>query len=167
MNAHILRGRHKNNVGRKQKPPRNPNDKIFMCELCSKGFSNKTALSMHINTHEGVKPFQCDACDKAYANRSNLDQHIKSVHIAEKKYRCDQCVMGFTTKQYLKRHIKTVHTTERPFPCGVCDQSFKYKGKGVYFSQNQGCIKFLIPHSWGGEFIKSFGEEFQVVKRGR
>ena len=91
---------------------------------------------MHINTHEGVKPFQCDACDKAYANRSNLDQHIKSVHIAEKKYRCDQCVMGFTTKQYLKRHIKTVHTTERPFPCGVCDQSFKYKGKGVYFSQN-------------------------------
>ena len=31
----------------------------------------------------------------------------------------------------------------------------------------QGCIKFLIPHPWGGEFIKSFGEEFQVVKRGR
>ena len=33
----------------------------------------------------------------------------------------------------------------------------------------QGCIKFLIPHpcTGGGGFIKSFGEEFQVVKRGR
>ena len=32
----------------------------------------------------------------------------------------------------------------------------------------QGCIKFLIPHPWGwGNFIKSYGEEFQAVKRGR
>ena len=30
----------------------------------------------------------------------------------------------------------------------------------------QGCIKFLTP-SLGGKFIKSFWEEFQVVKRRR
>ena len=31
--------------------------------------------------------------------------------------------------------------------------------KNIYFTCMQGCIKFLI--------IKSYGEEFQVVKRGR
>ena len=31
-----------------------------------------------------------------------------------------------------------------------------------------GCIEFLIPPGpEGGKFVKSFGEEFQVVKRGR
>ena len=32
--------------------------------------------------------------------------------------------------------------------------------------QNQGCLKFLIPPPLRGQFIKSVGEEYQVVERG-
>ena len=31
----------------------------------------------------------------------------------------------------------------------------------------QECIKFLVPPLGGGEFMKYYGDEYQVVKRGR
>ena len=33
-------------------------------------------------------------------------------------------------------------------------------------NKKQGCIKFLIPPSWGGGVIKPVGEEYKVVERG-
>ena len=36
----------------------------------------------------------------------------------------------------------------------------------INLTQIQACIKFLIP-PWGGGFVKSVGEEYQVVKRER
>ena len=33
--------------------------------------------------------------------------------------------------------------------------------------KKQGCIKFLIPHCWGGGLLKPAGEEYQVLKKGR
>ena len=39
--------------------------------------------------------------------------------------------------------------------------------KLLFFIRKQGYIRFHIPGGGGAEFIKSFGEEYQVVKRER
>ena len=48
--------------------------------------------------------------------------------------------------------------------CSFCGKKFKKPSQ----VKRQGCIKFLIYHSWGeGNFIESVGEEYQVVERRR
>ena len=97
----------------------------FRCDLCGRGFFNKTHWKDHCRMHQGIK-YECNQCDSAFPTKSGLNDHIRSVHDNEKRHYCDVCEKGFYKKTELARHYR-IHTGERPFQCQICDSAFARK----------------------------------------
>lgn len=56
----------------------------FKCDICGKGFSDKTKLSDHNNVHTGEKPFKCKFCNASFANRGTHAMHQRS-HLGHRR----------------------------------------------------------------------------------
>lgn len=59
-------------------------DRKFKCEVCGKGFSDKSKLSDHKNTHTGEKPFKCKFCTACFASRGTHAMHQRS-HLGHRR----------------------------------------------------------------------------------
>jgi uncharacterized Zn-finger protein len=64
-------------VRTKQKP--------YGCSLCTKSFSSKQELKIHMRVHTGEKPYSCSQCSKSFAHSSALQVHLR-IHSGEKPY---------------------------------------------------------------------------------
>ena len=73
-------------VRTKQKP--------YGCSLCTKSFSSKRDLKIHIRVHTGEKPFSCSQCTKSFAAKNDFKKHLR-VHTGEKPFSCSQCAKSF------------------------------------------------------------------------
>uniref|UniRef100_T1GV26 Protein krueppel n=1 Tax=Megaselia scalaris TaxID=36166 RepID=T1GV26_MEGSC len=92
------------------------NKKPFMCEECGKTFVHKSALTLHMYSHnEKEKPFPCEQCPKRFTSKSALNQHMLR-HTGEKNFMCPYCGLQKYNKTDLKLHIN-YHTKERQWPC--------------------------------------------------
>ena len=87
-------------VRAKQKP--------FGCPLCTKSFSSKRQLKLHMRVHTGEKPYSCSQCSKSFAQSSGLQLHLRS-HSGEKLYICSQCTKSFASKANLQRHLRFLY----------------------------------------------------------
>ena len=77
--------------------PEHPNAR-YECEVCSRKFTTKGNLKMHLSTVHGVgdvQTFRCDICSKAFTQKSGLKDHIETVHNSSSRFRCDICGRGF------------------------------------------------------------------------
>jgi len=50
---------------------------VHRCNICNRGFLNKSNIKVHLRTHTGEKPFKCDACAKAFRQKAHLLKHMQ------------------------------------------------------------------------------------------
>ena len=89
--------------------PEHDDNKIFICEKCSKSFIFRASLYSHNCKYRKVKRLECNECDKIFETKHGLEKHVKAKHLVLKPYECDQCVFVSPHKSALTFHVKTQH----------------------------------------------------------
>lgn len=98
-------------------------NRSFQCYLCSKSYTTKQMLKLHINSiHMLLRPFKCQICLRSFADKYTLTTHAR-IHSGERPYSCPFCSKTFVQHSALTKH-KRVHTKEKPYQCGICLKSF-------------------------------------------
>jgi len=97
-------------------------EKLYSCSQCSKSFAQSHHLHQHFRVHSGEKPYSCSQCSKSFAQLNTLHQHFR-VHSGEKPYSCSQCSKSFTRSSVLQLHLR-IHSGEKPYSCEICTKSF-------------------------------------------
>ncbi|GBN26598.1 Zinc finger protein 155 [Araneus ventricosus] len=88
-------------------------EKPFICKVCRKTFSYRSALKSHFLIHTDEKSYVCEICSKAFKRNGSLKFHLLT-HTKEKPYACEICSKAFMDKRNLKSHLVT-HTKEKPY----------------------------------------------------
>ncbi|XP_018402113.1 PREDICTED: zinc finger protein 60-like [Cyphomyrmex costatus] len=111
----------------------------YICETCGREFRFKSWLDRHKTIHTGEKHFECVSCSKRYSRKQILDMHMLAQHKNDKGYEkyknlynigvthtCGQCHKKFKIKTDLLKH-KRMHDDERPFECKYCGLRFTHR----------------------------------------
>ncbi|XP_076176968.1 uncharacterized protein LOC143151563 isoform X3 [Ptiloglossa arizonensis] len=104
-------------------------EKLFICTICNKSFSQQTALKTHMPIHDRSKlekEYPCDICGKVLNHPSSVVYHKEAEHNDGRRFVCNKCGKSFKHKQLLQRH-QLVHSDDRPYICKSCNASFKTK----------------------------------------
>lgn len=102
-----------------------PNEKIFVCRFCQRGYHLQTSFTEHMKIHYNAeKPIKCSGCEHVFDSEEKLTIHRKLVHENETKMSCVECGFLFPDETQLKRHVKAVHLQEKIFRCLPCVRTF-------------------------------------------
>jgi KRAB domain-containing zinc finger protein len=99
-----------------------------ICQVCGKGFKEKSGLLRHSTAHSKEKLFHCDVdgCDKTYTRHSKMVQHKKVAHEGV-YHECEECGRRFGQKSDMMKHYKTVHLEEKHYKYSKCGVQFAQK----------------------------------------
>ncbi|XP_055942303.1 endothelial zinc finger protein induced by tumor necrosis factor alpha-like [Argiope bruennichi] len=91
-------------------------EKPYVCEVCSKAFTDRSTLAIHLRTHTKDKPYACEIC--GFMQRKHL-MFVKSVAIdsviklisgntrTHTKEKPHVCYKAFNRKGNLMKHLRT------------------------------------------------------------
>ena len=54
--------------------------KLKNCRYCGKGFATKQRLERHERIHTGVRPYVCEICSKAFTQKEHKNYHLVTIH---------------------------------------------------------------------------------------
>eukprot|EP00095_Tigriopus_kingsejongensis_P005141 snap_masked-scaffold100_size373717-processed-gene-2.4 protein:Tk05141 transcript:snap_masked-scaffold100_size373717-processed-gene-2.4-mRNA-1 annotation:"hypothetical protein TcasGA2_TC014528" len=82
-----------------------------VCTICSKAFSNASALAKHRLTHSEERRYQCNICSKAFKRQDHLNGHLLT-HRSTKPFACmaDGCGKSYCDARSLRRHKENHHS---------------------------------------------------------
>ncbi|XP_034234902.1 zinc finger protein 717-like isoform X2 [Thrips palmi] len=89
-------------------------DKLSECTICNKKFG-KAYLATHLrtHTHTGKKPYKCSICSRAFSLKSGLGVHL-ATHQKNKPFECTVCNKKLLGRFSLIVHLRT-HTGVMPY----------------------------------------------------
>ena len=74
------------NVESLKQHKRKHNSDEFPCNECTKTFTKKDKVEIHMKIHTGEKSFTCSVCAKKFRQKGHLDSHLKGVHFGIKEF---------------------------------------------------------------------------------
>ncbi len=101
-------------------------DKQYKCRHCRGTFAEKQHLDNHLITHTGLKPHSCSKCSKEFTQKGALNVHMRRVHHRIKSHNCALCSSAFSSGIELKQHLGT-HDKPMSYPCPLCPAAFVQK----------------------------------------
>ena len=85
------------------------NEGLWKCKVCAKTATKKNHIKNHAETHiEGVS-HACNGCSKLFSTRVSLQMHISKIH--SEKYSCAICEKSGMNKGTYNRHKLAYHKT--------------------------------------------------------
>lgn len=99
-----------------------------ICDVCSKTFSEKGYMKLHMRIHTGERSYSCSYCEAAFTQPGTRNRHERIQHLkTSDEFKCDICTTTFSLKGNLKKHM-VIHTGEWPFACSYCGAKFTQLG---------------------------------------
>ena len=90
-------------------------DGVWICKICGKRASNRRDIRRHAEVHIEGKSHACHLCSKTFTSRPSLRVHISNMH--SKSFFCDVCGKAGLNKMSLHNHKLGKHTASSPKYC--------------------------------------------------
>ena len=89
---------------------------VLTCTLCGLILESKEELEAHIgNIHDKPPAYKCDHCTKSFSSRKLIDLHISEKHHVD-YIQCSYCKLRVQNKSQLDEHMKESHVTHTATP---------------------------------------------------
>ncbi|XP_029039600.2 zinc finger protein 26-like [Osmia bicornis bicornis] len=135
--------------------------KPYVCEVCSRPFTTNAYLKMHMRTHTQERPYICQYCSRAFARADTLANHLTS-HTGEAKYHCKYCPKNFRRLKSLKEHV-FIHTGQRPYACPTCDRRFN--NNGSRYAHSKRCKQNFVQNQNRGQVLTTQAQSIQTQQK--
>ncbi|KAK2159665.1 hypothetical protein LSH36_148g01013 [Paralvinella palmiformis] len=97
--------------------------KVYVCEYCSKQFLFKSKYHEHLPVHTNARPYQCHLCSRTYKYKYDLQVHLRThMGIPTKSTVCPFCMQKFETNKMLRNHIVEMHRDRQKVTKEECTQ---------------------------------------------
>ncbi|EAA12990.4 AGAP011418-PA, partial [Anopheles gambiae str. PEST] len=96
---------------------------VKTCELCNRGFTQRTGYEAHMVSHNEKSNCSCPTCGMEFQSKVGLKNHSR-VHSVVQMFACKHCPKRFKSPNAHKQHELT-HLGVT-FPCPVCAKTYRY-----------------------------------------